>query len=343
MNTDYKNILVVKNRAMGDSIMGLSTISYVRDLYPDATITYALPGWIVPMYDNVDTDGDRVISLDLKTISDWPKVWKKLKSLNIDVVYEMHQAGRTAKFFKMYSLINRVPYFFHNHHLKDGTEVHDQGVIKSVIQRDLDGVYSYLSNKLKLPEYLNYTPTMKSKAGIQKTNQITLGVVATRQTKMWDLVNYVTLARLLKKSFPKYNIVVPLSKSQTDLEIKKTLLKEGIEEFATIVHETLSNLPILMAKSSLYIGNDTGLKHLAIATGVKSYTLFGPEPPNEWHPYNSELHPFLYKEGLECRTRDAHYCGLSTCESMICLKEFTPEFVFEAVKKDLGQVEIINE
>ena len=335
MVKNYKNILVVKNRAMGDSIMGLSTISYIRKLYPKAKIYYALPSWIVPMYENVNTDADEVIRLDLKTMGDWPKVWKRVSSLNIDLVYEMHQAGRTAKFFNLYSFFKRIPYFFHNHHLKGGTDVHDQGVIKSVIQRDLDGVYSYLSDKSNLPDFLKFTPNMKPKVNVSKSKQIIIGVVATRQTKMWDLENYLTLARLIKESFSQYEIVIPLSKSQTDLEIKEVLIKNGIEDFATIVHESLENLPILISKSSLYIGNDTGLKHLAIATGVKSYTLFGPEPPNEWHPYNKNDHPYFYKEGLECRTRDAHYCGLSTCESMICLKEFSPEFVFETIKVDL--------
>jgi heptosyltransferase-2 len=73
-----------------------------------------------------------------------------------------------------------------------------------------------------------------------------------------------------------------------------------------------------LSKASMYIGNDTGLKHICIALGVKTYTFFGPEPPLEWHPY-------FYIEGLECRTRDAHFCGLSECESMVCLKDITVE------------------
>ena len=90
-----------------------------------------------------------------------------------------------------------------------------------------------------------------------------------------------------------------------------------------------------MAEANVYIGNDTGLKHLAIALGLKTYTFFGPEPPNEWHPYDQNSHPFFYIEDLECRTQNAHYCGLSECNSMICM-DFKIESVYERVKGDLN-------
>ncbi len=336
MNENYKNILIVKNRAMGDSIMGLSTISYIRELYPHAKIFYALPSWITPLYENVNTDADEIIAFDLKKLSDWGKLWKICRSRNIDLVYEMHQAGRTAKFFKSFSFLTRTPYFFHNHHLKSGTEVLDQGVIKAIIQRDLDGAYSFLSDKEFIPKFFNYCPKMKVIKDLTKKNKVILGVVATRETKMWSFSNYFDLAKIIKTYFPDTEIIIPLSKSVSDLEIKKTLIDLGIEKFASIIHSSLAELPIVIGEAKLYVGNDTGLKHLAIATGVKSYTLFGPEPPNEWHPYNKENHPYFYFEELECRTKDAHYCGLSKCETMLCLKEFSAQRVFERIKKDLN-------
>ena len=81
-----------------------------------------------------------------------------------------------------------------------------------------------------------------------------------------------------------------------------------------VLEEDLSKLPELFAQAKLYIGNDTGLKHLAVAMGMKTYTLFGPIPPNEFHPYSRREHPYFYREGLECRTVTAHFCGLSICD-----------------------------
>jgi heptosyltransferase-2 len=330
----YQTILVVKNRAMGDSIMGLSTIQYIKELYPNARIIYALPSWITKLYKNVDTAADEVISCDLKTAKDWFKFYRKVRSIRPDVIYEMHQAGRSKKFFDLYSKVFQTPYFFHNHHIKSGGNIHDQGVIKPVIQRDLDGVFSTLTTGERYPEFLNYTPLIDFPKDL--VNRVVLGVVATRETKMWPLAFYVDLAEIIKKSFPDLSIEVPLSTSEVDLSIKDKLIDLGAESFLSIVHIPLEDLTDYIGNSKLYIGNDTGIKHLAIATGVKSYTLFGPEPPNEWHPYNENRHPYFYKTPLECRTKDAHYCGLSTCNSMICLNEFLPGDVFEKIREDLN-------
>ncbi|WP_372656191.1 glycosyltransferase family 9 protein, partial [Halobacteriovorax sp.] len=107
----YRTILVVKNRAMGDSIMGLSALQYIRELYPDAKIIYAIPSWITPLYKNVGIECDQVISCDLKTAGDWKSFYKSVRKIKPDVIFEMHLAGRTFKFFNLYSKIFRTPYF----------------------------------------------------------------------------------------------------------------------------------------------------------------------------------------------------------------------------------------
>jgi heptosyltransferase-2 len=156
---------------------------------------------------------------------------------------------------------------------------------------------------------------------------------------MWPLLNYVNLARLIAQKYPHYKIVIPLSKSQTDQAMKTNLLKEGLPENISIVEWSLGSLASNFTQADLYIGNDTGLKHLAVSVGVKTYTFFGPEPVNEWHPYKQDEHPYFYLENLVCRTRKYHYCGLSICDlsegNMQCLKSFTPDIVFNQIEHEL--------
>ncbi|EQC44824.1 heptosyltransferase domain protein [Bacteriovorax sp. Seq25_V] len=313
--------------------MGLSTISYLRSIYPNSKIYYGVRGWTAKLYEEIKTDADGIIPLSIESISDYVKFYRILKELKIDHVHEMHLSGRTKKFFTFFKYILGFNYTFHNHHERKG-EVLDQGMIKPLIQRDLDGAYTYLGKNGMVPSYLNFEPSFKNLSGAQKARVI-LGVVATRETKMWSLENYVALAHLIKNGFPEVEISVPLSNSAEDKRIEEKLNILDKENSLEIVRVDLSKLPNYFHQSKLYIGNDTGLKHIAIASGIKSYTLFGPEPPNEWHPYSQAKHPYFYIEGLECRTQTAHYCGLSTCESMICMSMTTPENVFEQIKKDI--------
>lgn len=322
-----KNILILKYRALGDSLIGLSGLKYLRELYPDANIIYGMPKWCANLYKNVKTDADEILGLDLETPISWFELYLELRKRNIELVFEMFQSGRTSTYFNLYSKITGAKYLFHNHHPGNETDVLDQGKIKPVIQRDLDGIYSQLGNG-ESPNYLDFPPSMKSIGSGQK-QFIIFGVVATRQTKMWDLKRYAELSKIINNSFPQYRILIPISNSIQDQKIKSELL--SLEVKAQFVERPLSELPEIFEGSRLYIGNDTGLKHLAISLGVKSFTLFGPEPPLEWHPYDKEKHPYFFLENLECRTKDAHYCGLSTCDTMLCLREFTPEYIYSQI------------
>ncbi len=329
-----KTIFILKNRALGDSIMGLSSVQYLRQLYPKANIIYAVPQWIAPLYQDVQTKSDMIYPLSLKNVRDVFNLFDDLMAMKVDHIHEMHQSGRGSKVFKMYSFIKGIPYTFHNHHLKSGTKVIDQGVIKSLIQRDLDGVHSFFGEG-NPPSYLDWQPEILLNSHV-KLNRIIFGVVATRKAKMWPLDHYVRLAKLIEKNFPDIKISIPLSHGKDDLLIKEDLMALDLPSNVSIVHLPLSELPQYFKESQLYIGNDTGLKHLAVAVGIKSFTLFGPEPATEWHPYDEKQHPYFYQQDLACRIRESHYCGLTVCDLkddyMRCMKLFPPEVVYQAVE-----------
>lgn len=313
--------------------MGLATVSYIKGLYPDAKIYYALPAWVVPLYDKVETDVDEFIPLKLDGLKDWWSLRKHISDIGPDLIYEMHLSGRTEKFFSLYKMVYKIPYYFHNHHLKDGGKVLDQGVIKALIQRDLDGAWSFLGSDSEKPKYLNFTPKMKMEETTK--DQVILGIVATRETKKWPISYYAKLCHQIFSKSPKTKIIIPLSNSEEDLEAQVSLEKEGLPENTEFLRSSLADLPGHINGSKFYIGNDTGLKHIAIALGVKTFTFFGPEPPNEWHPYDEGKHPYFYIPDLECRTREAHYCGLHHCESMICLNQILPEEVISSILENL--------
>lgn len=317
--------------------MGLSTVQYLRELYPESRIIYAVPAWIAPLYKNIATAADEIYPLKLNSFSDILDLFTYLTNEKVDAIHEMHQSGRGKKIFSLFHFFSRTPYTSHNHHLESGTAVIDQGVKKGLIQRDLDGLYSFYGKDKALPNFLNFKPVIQLKNKPVREKKIILGVVATRETKMWPLKNYAELAKLIASAHPESKIVIPLSKSAVDLKIKNELLSLGLPELATIVHWPLENLADEFAGASLYVGNDTGIKHLAIAVGVKTFTFFGPEPVREWHPYDSKAHPYFYRENLPCRTRTHHYCGLSVCdlqsqEHMQCLTYFSPEKVFKEIE-----------
>jgi len=334
---------------MGDSIMGLSAVSYFRLLYPKATIIYGLPQWICGLYRDVDTDADEIFPVDLGSFGGILDLYEFLLNAQVTIIHELHQTGSGKKVLSLFASLKGIKYTYHNHHKKYfQSEVIQHGEPLPLIQRDLDGVYSFYAREQSRPNYLDFSPTMKMKVSENKQvhstppkNKIIFGVVATRPTKIWPIESFISLALLIENKFSNVEILIPLSKNSFDQALKNKIQNEKNLKHVQIIEKPLDELPQVLSGATLYIGNDTGLKHLAIALGTTTYTLFGPEPILEWHPYDVFEHPVFYREQLACRTRQAHYCGLYECdlfdrEYLYCLKSFSPEYVFQELGKVLS-------
>lgn len=315
--------------------MGLSTVQYFRELYPESTIIYGVPQWTAKVFAETKTAADFIYPLKMNSMNEVIDLWTDLLNFKVDLIHEMHQSGRGQKVFSSFCALKKIPYTAHNHHKKSGTKVVGQGEIKPLIQRDLDGVYSFWGKHQQIPNYLEYPPLMEV-ANFKEKKRIIFGVVATRETKKWPLSHFKKLAELILTHDPQMEIVIPLSLSVPDMKLKEEIVKLDFPKNARIVHWGLNQLAGEFSGSKFYIGNDTGIKHLSIAVGVKTVTFFGAEPPNEWHPYDVTAHRYFYREGLLCRTRTHHYCGLHTCdlkgdEYNQCLTKILPETLFQSL------------
>ncbi|MBY0503319.1 MAG: glycosyltransferase family 9 protein [Bryobacteraceae bacterium] len=68
--------------------------------------------------------------------------------------------------------------------------------------------------------------------------------------------------------------------------------------------DTLGELAVWLASASVYIGNDSGISHLAAAVGTPTLALFGPTRPEVWAPRGRRV-TILAKSELEVIEIDA--------------------------------------
>lgn len=90
-------------------------------------------------------------------------------------------------------------------------------------------------------------------------------------------------------------------------------------------------LGALLKRCSLWIGNDSGPKHLAVALGVPTVTLFGPTHPRTWHPPDGP-HAVVEADGLDCLHCNANICPLPGERHMRCMRDLSPERVLAAAR-----------
>ena len=113
--------------------------------------------------------------------------------------------------------------------------------------------------------------------------------------KQWTSDAWIELGHYLHEL--GLTLVLSCGPAQQELDYVVAIqrqLPEGTINLAGFV--SLAQLATIISKAKLYIGPDTGITHLAAATGVPVIALFGPTNPVKWAPfpvnYHSELNPF---------------------------------------------------
>jgi ADP-heptose:LPS heptosyltransferase len=88
-------------------------------------------------------------------------------------------------------------------------------------------------------------------------------------------------------------------------------------------HLELGKIAALLSLSDLYLGNDSGLTHLAAAVCADAVALFGPTDPGEWAPRGRRA--AVVSRNVECSPCPGPV--MKSCPHRKCLTQLTPEAV----------------
>ncbi|HVX84120.1 MAG TPA: glycosyltransferase family 9 protein [Phycisphaerae bacterium] len=99
--------------------------------------------------------------------------------------------------------------------------------------------------------------------------------------KCWPRERFLGLARALKRlGYPPTLILGEAEQERWGNQIIDQLQ----QEFAWYLHMGLYELADRLSRARLYLGNDSGVTHLAAAMGIPTVTLFGPSDDRQWAP-----------------------------------------------------------
>jgi ADP-heptose:LPS heptosyltransferase len=276
----YENILLVKLRAIGDTVLTLPSLAELRRGYPAARITMLVPAHSLQLFE-ADSRVDEVIAYRKRDLGlSWKAnlgLYKELQSRHFDLAVCLHASFRTALIGWMSGAEARSirnhsgPDWFSNIRSSEPKEP------KSIIQRDFD-VLRALGLKPKegrprlmlSPESRREAAAIAKKAGLRKGHSLLIFPHAGKPEKEWPLENFMAVKKALgrKAAF----VVAPGA--------------EGPAGSLRAAH--LLTLGALCEFAGYALGNDSGPRHIAAASGARTLTLFGPEELREWHPYKKE-------------------------------------------------------
>lgn len=120
-------------------------------------------------------------------------------------------------------------------------------------------------------------------AGLPGRRWLALGPGARWEPKRWPPGSFRELVQRRQEDFD----AVVLLGSQADKDSCRTLADGLSRPCLDLAGRTgLLEAAALLSHVSLFIGNDSGLGHLAAAVGTPTLTLFGPGEPQRYRPWN---------------------------------------------------------
>jgi ADP-heptose:LPS heptosyltransferase len=102
-------------------------------------------------------------------------------------------------------------------------------------------------------------------------------------SKRWPPGHFAALIERLRESYGVSSVLLAGPKDQTLINVVESHLKTPVMAFSGLL--SFPQIAALAAGAMIYIGNDTGLTHLAAGTGVKTVMIFGPSDPARYAPF----------------------------------------------------------
>jgi heptosyltransferase-3 len=132
-----------------------------------------------------------------------------------------------------------------------------------------------------VPESLFVREWLRGSGWSERDKPIVLHPGSGGKRKIWPLQKWWDAIRWLRRDrqVPVILIVGPADESCQALA--SAALTLGVKQLPTVA---LPRLAALLAACRLFVGNDSGVTHLAAAMGVPTIAIFGPTSPEVWAP-----------------------------------------------------------
>jgi len=95
---------------------------------------------------------------------------------------------------------------------------------------------------------------------------------------------------------------------------------------------SLPEITALASRASLFVGNDSGIAHIAAAVNTPSVVIFGSSNRDHWRPWTDSPNEIVYKQ-FPCQPCPGYEC--KEFGQPRCILEVSPDSVFGAIKKVL--------
>jgi heptosyltransferase-2 len=345
MELTSKKILVMRYRFIGDTVLTVPFLRNLRRAEPGAYIAWMVaPGSSdvvkgIPYVDDMiywdpatihaDSRGThRTFSAKMAFIKElrlhhFDKVYILKRSLSSAVIAWLSGARERVGFDtegRGFLLTRRVPYRHDRHEVDNFLEVLRADGVK--VEDDFLEIWTTVQEEERAKRVL-------ADAGVTESEQrAVIHPFSAVPQRGWPLENFAELAIRLSKEAGCRPLVVGGTGDIETFKKVKPLFGEGTVDL--VGKCTLRETIALLKQCVLFVGNDSGIMHLAAAAGTPLVALFGPQSPVKFGPWSRRAR-VIYK-GMECspcRQKFFSECEPSSRMRPACMEAISVEEVFQ--------------
>ena len=309
-----RKVLLVRLRSIGDTVLATPSVAALKRFLPRAQVDVLVEDWVAPVLD-AHPQIDNVVVLERGGFIARARVARELRAANYDVVYNLH-GGTTATFltratgaryrvgFKTYQYAQ-----LHNHQAPSPLLLWGQQKTHSVEQQlallGWTGVPVTDRPRTRLGLASTAVASINQRLaelGLSDTKIALIHPAAAFATKQWGTENFARVVEhLAERGYAPIAVAAPHEQA-----VLETLVEESSVPVLTF-DLSLPEVTALAARAQVFVGNDSGIAHIAAAAGTRSVVIFGSSNIAHWRPWNSAPAEVVF-EAMPCQPCHGYFC-----------------------------------
>ncbi len=336
-----KRVLVVRLRSIGDTVLSTPSLIALKRFIPNAEIDILLEDWVAPLLNGFE--GVSVIAVGEGNTAKL-KVAKYLRNRKYDVAINLHGGTTSSFFIRATGAKHRIGLShyrykrFYNRLYSSSADFWHSDILHSAEQQLAVLGFAGVPVDDRPKSRLNV-----SSVALERIDQRLLDPAlraphfafalmhpaAAFATKQWSTANFARTAEYLDEN----GIQTVAVASKAEAGVLYELKRESQAPIVTFDDLTLPEITALASKATLFVGNDSGIAHIAAAVGTPTVVIFGSSNRNHWRPWTEALNEIVF-ETLPCQPCAGYVC--SEFGEPRCILSVRAERVFEAIREVLN-------
>ncbi len=337
-----ERVLVIRLRSIGDTVLATPSLSALKRFLPHAEIDILLEDWVAPLLEG-SPDVDNVITMERGSVASRARTARQLRAKHYNVVYNLHGGTTATLITRATGATNRVGYdtyqysWLHNQQSPSSSSLWGRDKTHSAEQQLALLGWTGVPVSDRPPARLAVTEAAANRIAerlhaheLEDAPFVVIHPAAAFDTKQWAASNFARVADDLSAQ----GLAVVALSAANQLPVVESLTRDSSAKILPLTDLSLPEVTALLARARLFVGNDSGIAHMAAAVETPSVVVFGSSNTAHWQPWARAAAEFVLEE-MDCQPCHGYYC--EKFAEPECIKRVPVDRVMAAIQRVLRE------